>query len=361
MLRLLLLADTHLGFDQPRRPRVQQRRRGPDFFTNFERALQPALNGEVDLVVHGGDLLFRSKVPPALVEQALTPLRRVADAGVPVALVPGNHERSQIPCGLLARHQRLLVFDRPRTFVVEAAGLRVALAGFPAVRDDVRHCFAEKVEETGWREVDADVRLLCLHQAIEGATVGPADFVFRSGDDVIRGRDLPPGFAAVLAGHIHRQQVLTHDLSGARIAAPVFYPGSIERTSFAEKAEVKGYLRIDIDVDTATCTAAVTHRFCRLPARPMVSVDVAVDGIDAAALEARITAAIAAAPPDAVLQLRLTGASRQHTSVLPTAARLRELAPSTMNVEVVGYLASGRDESLRRAPGSGRQFPAGPR
>ena len=66
-VRILLLADTHLGFDSPPHPRVTRRRRGPDFFANFERALQPARRGEVDLVVHGGDLFFRSKVPAALV------------------------------------------------------------------------------------------------------------------------------------------------------------------------------------------------------------------------------------------------------------------------------------------------------
>ena len=350
-LRLLLLADSHLGFDQPRRPRVQQRRRGPDFFANFERALRPALSGEVDLVVHGGDLLFRSKVPPSLVEQAIAPLRRVADAGVPVALVPGNHERSQIPYGLLARHERLLLFDRPRAFVVEAGGLRVALAGFPAVRDDVRHCFGQQLDATGWREVDADVRLLCLHQAIEGATVGPADFVFSSGDDVIRGRDLPREFAAVLAGHIHRQQVLTHDLNGAPLPTPVFYPGSIERTSFAERDEDKGYLRIDVDVDRASGATAVSHRVCPLPARPMVRVEIDVAGLDAVAVEMKIANAIAAAPVDAVVQLRAKNFGGDGTRVWPIAARLRALAPTTMTVEVVGMMQRF----------SGRQSSAGPR
>ena len=38
----LFVSDTHLGFDLPRRPRVERRRRGPDFFENFERALEPA-------------------------------------------------------------------------------------------------------------------------------------------------------------------------------------------------------------------------------------------------------------------------------------------------------------------------------
>ena len=62
-MRVLFVSDTHLGFDLPARPRVDRRRRGPDFFACFERALEPALRGEADVVVHGGDLLYRSRVP----------------------------------------------------------------------------------------------------------------------------------------------------------------------------------------------------------------------------------------------------------------------------------------------------------
>jgi DNA repair exonuclease SbcCD nuclease subunit len=32
VIKVLLLADTHLGFDLPSRPRSERRRRGPDFF-----------------------------------------------------------------------------------------------------------------------------------------------------------------------------------------------------------------------------------------------------------------------------------------------------------------------------------------
>ena len=42
IIRILFLADTHLGFDLAFRPRIERRRRGPEFFANFERALQPA-------------------------------------------------------------------------------------------------------------------------------------------------------------------------------------------------------------------------------------------------------------------------------------------------------------------------------
>ena len=39
------------------------RRQGADFLANFWRTLQPALDGVVDLVVHRGNLLFRSRAP----------------------------------------------------------------------------------------------------------------------------------------------------------------------------------------------------------------------------------------------------------------------------------------------------------
>lgn len=90
MIKVLLLADTHLGFDLPSRPRVDRRRRGPDFFACTRRALEPALAGEVDLVVHGGDLLFRSKVRPGLVAQALEPLLELAADGQPGGRVVGH-------------------------------------------------------------------------------------------------------------------------------------------------------------------------------------------------------------------------------------------------------------------------------
>ena len=34
LIRILLIADTHLGFDLPFRPRIKRRRRGLDFFAN---------------------------------------------------------------------------------------------------------------------------------------------------------------------------------------------------------------------------------------------------------------------------------------------------------------------------------------
>ncbi len=268
-IRVLLVADTHIGHDWPRRPRVDRPRRGPEFLANFERALAPALRGEVDLVVHGGDLLFRSKVWPELVQRAMAPLFRVADAGVPVYLVPGNHERSRIPFPLLALHAGVHLFDRPRTHRLQLRGVRVALSGFPYLRG-ARDGFRAAVAQTGWRGVPADLRLLCLHQLIEGARVGITDFTFTHGPEVVRARDLPGAFDAVLSGHVHRAQVLRADLAGRPLPAPVVYPGSVERTSGDERGEEKGYQRLTLSPTPSGSPAALAVRFVRLPTRPWI-------------------------------------------------------------------------------------------
>ena len=85
-----------------------------------------------------------------------------------------------------------------------------------------------------------------MHQAIEGAVVGAHNYVFRPGPQTILGQALPTNVAAVLSGHIHRAQVLDHDLAGRPLPAPVIYPGSTSRTSRAERFETKGYRVLEL-------------------------------------------------------------------------------------------------------------------
>lgn len=332
VIRILLLADTHLGFDLPVNPRVNRRRRGHDFLANYAAALQPALAGEVDLVVHGGDVFNRSRPPSSVVWQAFEPLTRVADRGIPVYVVPGNHERGRIPHLRFAQHPGIHVFDRPRTFVAEVRGVRMAVAGIPSERDDVRARFTDLVAATEWSRVDTGVRLLCLHQCVEGATVGPANYTFTTAADVIRASDLPHGFAAVLSGHIHRHQVLTTDLRGRLLPAPVLYPGSIERTSIAEADEDKGFMIVEL-----TChdnDVYVDWQFRQLPARPLVRHDLQLDGLEAGQVEAAIRSLVTTVPADAVVSIRVSGAVTEHVSPILSAEFLRSLTPATMNLDL---------------------------
>jgi len=331
-MRILFLADTHLGFDVAFRPRIERRRRGPEFFANFEQALQPALTGRVDGVVHGGDLFYRSKVPVRLVAMALEPLKEVAGSGVPVYLVPGNHERSAIPHRHLADHPQIHIFERPRCFVLRKGSLTIALSGFPFMRQGIRYQFPHLLDQTGWRDVEAAVHLLCIHQAVDGATVGPVGYKFRYAADVVNPGDVPTDFAAVLSGHIHRFQVLTRDLKGRPLPTPIFYPGAIERTSFAEKNETKGYLILEFETGH-TGSGLKKWQFVKLPARPMIQLELRVGGMTGIEVKSWLQARIDSMPVDSIVKLKVYGNASRGAREILRAASLRSLAPGTMNLD----------------------------
>ena len=322
MVRVLLLSDTHVGFDLPARSTSGRRIRGHDFIANFERALAPAHRGEADLVVHAGDLFDQPDPPAGVAEIAYALLRAVADRGVPVLVLPGNHERARFPCPLLAMHPMVWRFDHPRTFTANVGATRVAIGGFPYARR-VRSRFPALVDETGLRRADADVRLLAIHHCVQGAAVslpGGGDFVFSTAQDVIAARDIPPGVAAVLSGHIHRHQVL-------ELASPVVYCGSVERTAFAEMREDKGFVQLELQ-PTADGGQLRTLVFNPLPARPMVRARIDPE----ADVGPQVRRVLEGAADDAIVRLEVPGEPR----TLPGlgAAALRRAAPRTMNVFV---------------------------
>ena len=337
IIKLLFLADTHLGFDIPLRPRIQRRRRGLDFFANFRQALEPAYAGEVDAVIHGGDLFFRSRVPARLVDMAFAPLKEIAGQGTPVYMVPGNHERSCIPCGLLGIHPGIHIFDRPRTFLLHKQLMTLALAGFPYWRDDVRKHFPDILEATGWRreEKRCTASVLCVHHCFEGATVGPSEYTFRNAEDVIRHRDIPPGFTAVLSGHVHRHQVLTADLNQKPLNTPVLYPGSIERTSFAEMQEKKGCLHVTLHKHPHLLRPELSWEFKELDSRPMVRLRIQSKHMQTPKLFRRqLHHHLHRLDPHSIVRLQIQGPVKDECLPLLRAESLRKLCPREMNISL---------------------------
>lgn len=332
MMRILLLADTHLGFDYAFNPRIVRRRRGPDFFRNFVKVLEPACRHEIDLVVHAGDILYRSRVPPRLVDMAFEPLRAVADLGIPVYIVPGNHERSNIPFRILAAHENIHIFDEPAAFCLEKKGFRLALAGFPFIRDGIRKKFTSLVRSTAYQNVDADAYVLCIHQSVDGCTMGPRDYMMRGGDDVVDIHTIPSMFCCVLSGHMHRSQILETDPGGHVVQVPVVYPGSVERTSFAEKDEKKGYITMEIHRSGAGRTQLHTLTFHELPTRPMISLEYAC--ARHGSFRSWLRQELESLPRDSIVKIRIHGAVDRQLQKVITAASLRSLAPDTMNVQI---------------------------
>lgn len=236
MVKIIFFADSHLGFDYPLKPQKEKRRRGMDFFDNFDFILDYAKTNNADLVIHGGDLFFRTRVPIPIIDMVYERIFNFAQCGIPIVIVPGNHESSKLPVSLFMQHANIHYFTKPQVFQFRLKNLDFDIAGFPCVRTDIKSVFLEITAKIQTQLRIDSLKFLCMHQTIEGARVGPSNFTFRKGADVIALEDFPNNFDLILSGHIHRAQVIY-----TRNNTPVVYPGSIERTAFAEKDEEKGF------------------------------------------------------------------------------------------------------------------------
>ncbi len=327
MLRILLLGDTHIELDLPLRPRVQRRHRGPDFVRNLKLALEPARRGEVDLVIHSGDVFDRPNPPIEVARLAYDPLVAIAQTGTHVLIVPGNHERSRLPFPPLLAHPCIHVFDRPERWRGSVAGARIEVVGMPFNRcadgTAVRHTLAELEPP----DPSADVRLLLGHLAVEGAVVGIDDFMFRAGRrDVLPGGAVPGRYAALLSGHIHRRQVLRETPGGRPFEAPVVYAGSIERTSSVEREEPKGYAILHVDPGPGGGRLDEVE-MVDLPTRPMTILEPKALRQDD--LQRWLDAELRKLTPDAVVQVRLRAGAKL------SAKAAREVTPETMSLRTM--------------------------
>jgi len=328
-IKILFFADSHLGFDLPRQPRIERRRRGEDVFKNYLQIMKFARHKKVDLILHGGDLFHHSKVSPAIIERAYRPLYELACAGIPIYLVPGNHERSRLPEHLYLSHDNIHLFDRPLTFTQKVNEIKLTLSGFPFARK-VREKFPALLQQTRYKDIEGDCRFLCTHQTFEGARVGPIDYTFREDRENIPPEWVPDDFSAVLSGHIHRAQQLDQSLDGKHLSVPVIYPGSIERTSIAERFEEKSFRMIKLHSQEGKIIQKVET--LPLPSRPMLKVSVPVRDHPPDQVLIHIRSKLSLIKPDAVVRVELTGRRADQVQRSITAANLRAAGPRSMNI-----------------------------
>ena len=325
MIKILFFADTHLGFDHPIRPQIDRRRRGYDFFKNFNKVLNYAVEQKVDLVINGGDFFDTDNVHTEIVNLAYETVFDFAEKGIPFLIVPGNHERSVLPDSILMRHPDIFVIDEPKTVYFQIKDADIAVSGFPYIKKTIRTEFPSVAEKLLEDRPFADINLLLMHQSIEGATVGPQNYTFRNRVDVLNTKDIPDEFDCILSGHIHRRQILW-----TKTGKPIIYPGSIERTSIAEKDEDKGFYVLSFDRIDDEYKLADTD-FVTLPARPMHEIEITFSTRDQRKLGDWLKAEMHFLEKNSILKIKC---KVQETKRLLKAEFLREIIPETMNYTI---------------------------
>ncbi len=282
-------------------PRGRQNR-ADSIFANFVAIVEYAIEMEADLFIHSGDLFNKYYIPREILDELIRPFTDLFRAGIPVLLIPGNHERSEFPFDLFHGAKNVFVFDRPKSLSLTLDGYSVGIAGFPFIREDSRRTFPKALEETEYGGLRSDFNILVTHQAFDQATVGPVDFTFREGrPDTVSRQSIPLDFDYIAAGHIHRYQVLSHPL---RPGPNIVYPGSPQRISFAEMDEEKGF------VEGEVLNHRIETRFIPLPVYDMEIVEIAAAGLSTTDLKEAIESQFWRFHEALVIRFNLTGGIR---------------------------------------------------
>jgi exonuclease SbcD len=256
MSRFLALGDVHMGAG------ADYGREAGDRLADQEQvwkdALALAADYDVDAVLFAGDAFHRRRPTPAELIAFQRPLQAFRkETGIEVVAVCGNHdvEATDAPTALDVFRGDLDLYTTPGVWW--SRGSRVAVAALPWApvsrlvaardggdRDGLNEEAAALLLATarGLRDQIGDApAVLLTHFSISGASTptGVATDDFR---EVVLPLDglAALGFDAVIAAHIHRQQVLSEDPF-------IGYVGSPAPVDFSEGLTEHGCLLLEVE------------------------------------------------------------------------------------------------------------------
>ncbi|WP_354699067.1 SbcD-like subunit of palindrome specific endonuclease [Paraconexibacter sp. AEG42_29] len=292
-MKIIHLADTHLGFRQfagKLDPERQLNQRECDVYDAWHRAIDVAIERDVDAVIHAGDLFDSPRPTHRALSEALDGLSRLRDAGIPMVAIAGNHSTRRYRSGgsvfeILERFGLLAAWREPQTF-------RVGDVAFHAVPHDadadaMKADIAGVVPDSG-----AAANVLMLHvglEAVPTSTYGEVNAVALSQELIARAP-----FDYIALGHLHRFQAPQLN---------AIYPGSLDRLDFADLEGEKAVLEVDLGAGAGAPGFVTRHP---LETRAVIDVAVACAGCGPAEVAAGVVAAVdGTALEGAVVRVRL--------------------------------------------------------
>jgi DNA repair protein SbcD/Mre11 len=333
-MRILHIADVHLD-----RPFVDlgvadARARRAEVRETFRRALQIGAERNVDLITIGGDLWEDENV---VADTRLSVARELKRAGVPVAIVAGNHD-PLIPGG---NYPQTPWPDNVRVFTSvpeELAVGPVSIWGVSWTSDRLSAHFLDSFHVPD----DGRSHLLLIH----GTAVTNPHFADTSSHCPFDpARAAAAGFDAVLCGHIH----------AASWADGVIYPGSPEPLGWSEVA--RHCVAIVEIADTGTPDVELVD----INQRQYASVVVGCSGCDSSAeILERIQQAINDLPDPQRLCLKLELRGRVGTAAVIDPGQIHgQFAARFDLVRVVNHATRAWDlDALMEQPTADGRFVA---
>lgn len=347
-MRIAAVGDQHLGRSYYARitaDGVNQRQ--ADFENTFARTVDAILAADVEAVLLLGDLFDHPRPTFRSYRIAQAGLRRLADAGLAVVAITGNHDTPRLPgrgspysplADALGRIHFVYRLDYER---IDLPGLAVHAIPQTLTSAQARDC----LERARANTVLDRTNVLITHPRLLQVPTTVTDI----NEIELDQRDLRD-IDLVVLGHFH---------NFTTISERMWYAGAPDSFSFADEPQrPKGFVIVDTDTGTAT------HQVVA-PSRPLVTAAPLLGlGLDSAQLTDAIVTRLLAAPPGAVVrvfceQVEFESFRLVDQRVLAAAATERDLLHYRLETSLDGSVA--RAEPLPRLdalPAQWRKFVA---
>jgi DNA repair exonuclease SbcCD nuclease subunit len=257
-MKMLHLADSHLGYSAYRKVTEEGiNQREIDVYRAFTQCIDYAVKTKPDLVLHAGDLFDSVRPTNRAITVALQQILRLSEENIPFVVISGNHETPKLKetGNIFTIFEHLdqvypIYSNRYETVSFETKESKITVHAIPQCQTPKE--FDENLKKITI-EKNVDFNVLMAH----GAVAGIKEFKMNEFNELfIPVKNLRSDFDYIALGHYH-----TH----TKLQDNAFYAGSLERLTFTEAPDQKGFLEIDLG-------QKLKHRFIPVIVRPMIDV-----------------------------------------------------------------------------------------
>jgi exonuclease SbcD len=300
-INLLHLADIHIGMENYGRldSKSGLNSRVVDFLRRMSQTIDLALEREVDVCIFAGDAYKNQRPNPTFQREFARRIKRLAEEGVPVVLLIGNHDMAtadraassldifgvlDVPGVIVADREEVHQLTCRRGQQLQVATVPYPQRGRLLAREQYQNMTLDDLDmEIGrilgenLEDLAAEVSerpdipaVLTAHFSVSEAKQGSEQSVMIGRDVVVLKSVLAnSAWDYVALGHIHKHQELNRGQH-----PPIVYAGSLERIDFGEEGERKGFVMAQVS------RGQTTWEFIPVDARRFVTIRINITDSD---------------------------------------------------------------------------------
>jgi len=265
-MKSLHASDTHLNFRAYSALIEGRNAREVDVERAWQRLVDISVEERPDLVALAGDIFHHPRPGFRAVKAYRDGIRRIIeDTRARVIILQGNHDAVKTadalsPIWIPDDYDRVYIITEPQRVRMETAeGEKISVACFPFVGLGEPQTYRLRPEE------DADINILLMHAAVKSSEAeGALPFFYQGPHALDVGREAERWDIIALGDY--------HEFTPLHPFRPVFYSGSIERTSsnIWVEHEPKGVVVCETGSEPDMMTV---YRFREIETRPMQDYD----------------------------------------------------------------------------------------